>query len=71
MLHHIREILFDIGYERRAARTCQEAFFREFSCLGEKHHIRAECRFDDGVESEHFKSRDDLTEFCVGKLTRN
>ena len=71
MFDHIREVLFDIRHERGTARTCQEAFFGEFSCFGKQNHIRAECRFDNRVESEFFKPRNDLTEFCVGELAGN
>ena len=71
MFHHLREILFDIGYERRTAGACKESFFGKLSCLGKKHHICAESRFDHRMESQNFQAGDDLSEFCVSKLTGN
>lgn len=71
IFHHAGKILFDVGYKRRTAGACKESLFGKLSCLGKKHHICAESRFYNGVETELFKSRNDLTEFRIGELAGN
>ena len=65
------EVLFDVVHKRRAAGACQESFFGKFLRFGLCDHIRAESRFDYGVESELLQAGYDLTELGIGELAGN
>ena len=68
MIYEARKSRLDIPYEGWTAGAGEESLFGKLLCLCKSNHISTECRFNNVVEAELFKSCDHLSELGVGEL---
>ena len=64
----LRERLLDIGDKRRAAGAGQKALFHQLTGFGIRHHVGAQRRLDDRMETQLLQTGDDLSQLGIGEL---